>query len=295
MSFRFQSALIGLAATAAFAAAQTSVYDSGGFESPFVAGNLNGQQGFAYSGGLSAGRVQTAVTFGGTAQAAQIRGTSLSTNIGLSGGNFYYQFYGPDAGYQPVASGTPFVQVGFQGNTSGALGTPSDIPFAGVYLEGYTAGGSQQSLTPVMMNLNGGVTVFTTENIGGNNKAVSTADGLLTRENWHGVKVELNFAAQTMRLYLFGSNDPVAFTQDGDGGAMDPLFDVPFRNSFGPTVRIAEIGLIGFHAGDPQPPQNNVYIDDFKVTASLNSFAPVPEPGLLLVGAAGVLWLRRRR
>ncbi len=177
----------------------------------------------------------------------------------------------------------------------------TDIPFAGVYVEGYANsffGPVQQAVTDIFVNVNGGVTVFTDSTTGGSNKAVSTDNNLLPREQWNKVFTELNFTTQTFRVYIQGQSTPLTF-HTASGGT---ITDVPFRNANGPTVQIAELGMLGFYGADPftgQPvqPLNNFFIDDYMVTASASSQAPVPEPGLMLaVGAVGLAgWRAYRR
>jgi hypothetical protein len=271
----------------------------------YAPGTIVGQNSFQAAPGNAAGSIQTATTFAGS-QAFQVTGTALVDNTTFNGGNFWYREYTAGT-LNPVGGGTPFVQVRAQVRTSGSLALATDIPFAGLYLEGFTAGippfipPQQQSITPIMVNLNGGVTVFTNTTTGGTNMAVSTADGLLAREQWHLLHAELNFNTQTFRLYIQGQSTPVQFVTNGSGTAITPITDVPFRNANGATVSIAEIGMIGFFGRDPATgtpvqPLNNFFIDDYTVTATT---APVPEPGwLLLVGFAGTAaaraWRRRR-
>lgn len=295
--------VIGLAALAGPAMGQTTIYNSNGFDTGYATGNIIGQQGFQGEPffGNTAGQIQTTTTASGT-RALQVVGPSLQNNVAFQGGNFWYRSSTFATAYNPVGSGTPFVQVQYQGRTSGAIPLNNDIPFAGVYLEGYTASGVQQAITPVFVNLNGGVTVFTTSAAGGSNKAVSTADGLLPREAWNSLFAELNFTTQTFRVYKQGESTPLTFLSPTLGS----ITDVPFRNSDtgAITTRIAEVGMLGFYSydpfsGTPVQPMNNFFIDDFLVTATATTMAPVPEPGLILaVGAVGVAgWrvYRRRR
>jgi hypothetical protein len=289
----------GLAVTAsAPGSAQTNIFNSNGFDTGYSAGNLNNQQSFLTLGGVSAALVQSTTVFSAN-NAVQIVGPSLVNTQpqGFAGGNFWYQ----TTNYNPVASATPFVQVHHQSRTSGGIATVSDIPFAGVYLEGNSAFG-QQSITPVMVNLNGGITVFTNTATGGTNNAVSTANGLIPREQWHQISAELNFATQTFRVYRNGDPTPLPFVTNGSGAAITPIVDVPFRNTFGTTTSLAEVGLIGFYGfdtgGSPYQPVNSYFVDNFQVTASaVSQFAPVPEPtwGLAAIAAGGLIGLRLRR
>jgi hypothetical protein len=271
------------------ARAQTVIFDSNGFEAPtYTAGAIAGQQNFQALPTPSAGMIQTGTVFAGS-QAFQIVGSQLQSTsaLGYGDANFWYFGFSAASAFNPVARGNPFVHMQFEGRVSGALALNSDIPFAGPYLEGYTASGTQQALTPVLFNVNGGITVFTNTTVGGSNGLISTADGLASREAWHAVDLQLNFTNQTFRVLLDGS--PVTFTQGTFSGT-----DVPFRNTFGTTVSIAELGLQGYYNSAFQPTFNNAYFDNLVVTAS-----PVPEPHALLLvcfGMAGaVVRIRRRR
>jgi hypothetical protein len=290
-----------LAAAAAPAAGQTGPFNSNGFESPTFtitpSSNIVGQQGFQATPANTAASIQTATVFAGT-QALQISGPALVNDTTFAGGNFWYRSSPFATAYNPVGSNTPIVRVEAQTRTSGDLVLATDIPFAGFHLEGYTSLGIQQSITPVMVNLNGGVTVFTNLTVGGPNQSVATADTLLPREQWNQLAVELNFTTQTFRVFVLGQSTPVQFVTNGSGQPITPITDVPFRNSFGSTERVAEVGMVAFYgrdiSGGPVQPLNNFFMDDFVVTAS-----PVPEPGFLVaVGFAGVVagrWYRRRR
>jgi hypothetical protein len=300
-AFRLMAALGLAAALAAPTAGQTTIFNSNGFDTGYTAGNIVGQQGFQGEPSFgTAGTIQTTTTFSG-AQAFQITGANLFNNTTFQGGNFWLRSlpFNGSGSYNPVGAGTPFVQVQYQSRTSGAIVLNNDIPYAGVYLEGYTAFGIQQSITPIYVNQNGGVTVFTDVATGGSNKAVATDNNLLPREQWNKLFAELNFTTQTFRVYIQGQSTPLVFHTASGGN----ITDVPFRNTNGTTTQIAELGMLGFYGADPftgQPvqPGNNFFIDDFMVTASASSQAPVPEPGLVLatgaVGLAGWRVYRRR-
>jgi hypothetical protein len=278
--------------------AQVPVYNSNGFDTGYNTGNLIGQQGFLGEPSNGTAGVIQAQTFQSAGQAFQMAGPNLINNTAFSGGNYWYKSYGFGSGFNPVGSGNAFVQVEYKGRASGSVPLITDIPFAGVYLEGYTNIGLQQSITPIYINLNGGVTVFTNSSTGQNN-AVSTDDNLLAREQWHHLYAELNFTTQKFKVYRFGNTNPLVFHS-----LVGDITEIPFRNTFGATQSLAEIGMLGFYGRDPfnnspVQPLNNFFIDDFRVTASPTSQPPVPEPGLGLaaaaVGLVGLRLYRRRR
>lgn len=293
---------------------QTTVYTTNGFETPtFNAGNLTGQQPVGFQSYQSlpatgAAQVQSTVTAAGS-QAVRIAGIGMQPNDLYTGGNFWWRTYSTGgglfpAGFKPLdgPTPTPYVYASAQYRMSGAIGVgAADIPFAGMHFEGYTAGGAQQMLSPAYLNMNGGITVITNTLDGQGTNAVTTADGIFPREEWHKVTIEYNFLNQKLRVFLDNSAVPLAFTRNGNNiNLPTPLTDVSFRNTNGPTVQIAEIGVVAFYGKDPSglnyQPLNDFYMDDFVVTAQA---APVPEPGLLVaVGFAGVAavgWVRRRR
>jgi hypothetical protein len=279
------------------ARAQVVIYNSNGFEAPgYTAGTITGQTASTVAGPLtfqalptpSAGMIQSGTTFAG-GQAFQIVGSQLvsTSALGYGDGNFWYVGFSAANAFNPVASGNPIVHMQFQGRVSGALALPSDIPFAGPYLEGYTLSGTQQAISPILFNTNGGITVYSNSAVAGSDLSISSADGLASREAWHSVDVQMNFNAQSFRVVLDGT--PVTFSEGAFSG-----IDVPFRNTNGPTVSIAELGMQGYYNASFNPTLNNVYFDNFAVTAQ-----PVPEPSTLaLVGfavAGATVRYRRRR
>jgi hypothetical protein len=327
-------AALGLAAAlAAPAAGQVTIYNSNGFEPPagtgYGPGALTGQHGYQVLGSSAATTVQSGVVFSGT-QAVQINGPSLiDTGSQWGHTNFWWKAYNWDPGQQLVSQlGTPYVQVGFKVWTQNLINPGNDIPLAGVYLEGWKQGSigfpgppfnDQRAISPIMVNGVNGITVFTSQAIGGSTMALRTEDNQLPREQWNELYAEFNFQNQTFRVYRVGQTGPLAFTRDGGGILVDsdpgtpgfqPYIDVPFRNSnLAPghpnynTVSLAEIGILASMGTiDGQSifsPGNNMYIDDFWVTRSGSSLPPpVPEPGFVLaaVGLAGLAgWRLRRR
>lgn len=288
---------------------QVNIYNSNGFDSGFATGNLIGQQSFiGEPTTATAFQIQNG-TFQSSGQAVQITGPNLNNNTGFFGGNFAYQTR-PSTGagvVNPVASGNQFVVASFSIQTPQTLILPTDIPFAGLHMEGYheVFPGvlyTQQALSPVMVGVNGEILVFTDQTTGGPNKALFTDTGLVPRGNvWTKVTTEFNFASQTFRVLV--NDTPVQFKFNGGHGAITPITNVPFRNTNGPTNLIAELGLVAFYGtdpfgggGTPVQPLNNVFIDDLNIVMQTT---PVPEPGTILavaaVGFFGIRTWRRRR
>ncbi len=266
-----------------------TLYDSGGFESPgFGAGVLGsyyqggggGQQSWLTTDfnqllGLPAGLIQNSVVHSG-AQAFHINGPRLFNDPNFGGQTFWYRnFPSAATAFNPVANGTPVVNMKFHEFVTGTALNITDMPLVGVYMEGYTPGGTQAALGSLLLNLNGGVTAIT---VGGN--AVSTADNIYSRNSWHQLDVQFNFESQTYRAYLNGS-----LLTFGGG-----LTDVPFRNTLN---RIAEYGFQASFNQFSGSTTNSAYFDNLVVSATV-----VPEPSSFALGIAavgGIACLRRRR
>ena len=102
------------------------------------------------------------------------------------------------------------------------------------------------------------------------------------------MQATFNFANQTFGVALNGA--VLSFTPAGGGSAVT---SVPFRNTFGNTVSLAEYGFQASFNTSSGITVNNAFFDNYAVTA-----APVPEPSsLLLVGACALAagWRLRRR
>jgi len=295
---------VGLIATSQ-APAQTVIYDSTGFEPPaFTTGALGtfyippatgGQQGWQttdlaqISGAANgAGQIQNAVSFAPGTQSFEIIGQRLVNDTTFSAQTFWFR-NAPAGAINPVGSGTPFVTISTRQQVSGTPPvTTSDMPFVGVYMEGYTAGGTQQALTSVMRNANGGITV-----VGPGGGAFNTSDNIWSPNTFHNLQVTLNFNTsgtnpQTLTVTLDGALQ--SFTPAGGGSAVTT---VPFRNTNGPTTSIAEYGFQASFNTQAGVTSNNAFFDNYVVTA-----AAVPEPASILLlcgGAAAAGWQFRRR
>jgi ligand-binding sensor domain-containing protein len=157
----------------------------------------------------------------------------------------------------------------------------ADIPFAGFHLEGYTAGGDQQMVSPIYMATDGRFMVLTTEGL----EMYSTQ--AFGREQWHSVVADFNFTTQMFRVYV--NNELLNFSGSPD---------VPFRNTFDDTVSIAEIGFEAtWNSVTDTGGLNQFFIDDYLVTRSNVAYAPVPEPAscLAVAGLALVGYRRLRK
>jgi hypothetical protein len=261
------------------AAAQINIYNSGGFES-FNSGTIVGQQGFvAEPVGSTAGQIQSGTTFAGSGSALQIVGSALDPNPGFNAQNFWYRSYGVNT-INPVSLGTPYVQIHSQMRMSGALLTPTDIPFAGMYLEGYYGPFAfmQQSITPIYLSADGLFRVITS---GG---TVLQSSQSFAREQWLDVTAELNFASQSFVVSVNGQ----LLTFNGSP-------TVPFRNTNGTTLSLAETGFIAsYNTFSGGGTLNSLYADDFTVTRSATPLVPVPEPAACLAVAGLAVWGYRR-
>jgi hypothetical protein len=224
------------------------------------------------------GFVQTAVVNGGT-QAFRVSGPALRDDPTLSDQTFWFRGY-PTAGSAFTPSGTaPIVRVTYDQRISDSgLVHTADIPLVGLYMEGFNGSGQQQQVGSVLLNLNAGATAITA---GGT--TLSTPNNVYTRDAWHAVQVDFNFATQTYSTSL----DGVLLSFGG-------VTNLPFRNTNGPTVSIAEFGFQAAFNTFSGSNVNDSYFDNFVVTA-----VAVPEPtSLALAGVVGLgagwRWRRRR-
>lgn len=270
------------------AAAQVLIYDSLGFEAPtYSAGPINNQQLFTFlpspnSGLIHSGTVADGTVFTGT-QSFQIVGAQLvSTGPSFGDANFHYRSY-TNGAINPVLSGNPIVRMSYDGYVQGALAIPSDIPYGGPYLEAYTTGGQTEAISPVLLNLNGGITVFTNTTIGGSDGIIATADGLIPRQTWAHLEAQFDFSTQSFRVLLNGT--PVTFTEGAFSGSV-----LPFRNTFGPALSISEFGFQGYYNANFNPTFNNMYFDN----VSAYAFSAVPEPSSLALCGAAVAGMATR-
>ena len=281
-----------IAVSPAAAQAQISLFNSNGFEPPtfapgvlasYYGGGTGGQQNYLTTDfnqllGSPAGTIQTALVQSGT-QAFRINGSQLFDDTSFGGQTFWYRNYPTAAtAFNPVVSGTPIVRVNYNQYVSSVPLNLNEMPVVGTYMEGYSQVGSAQGIVgQLMLNQNGGVTAMTV-----NGNFVNTANNYYTHDAWHSLQVEFNFASQTYRAFLDGN--PVTF------GAS--LVNVPFRNSNGPTDRIAEYGFQAAFNEATTVTNNNAYFDNYSIVAT-----PVPEPSSLLFGGVALIGLRliRRR
>src|SRR5262245_1745764 len=258
--------------------AQTVIYNSNGFENPpfnqgplasFYLGGTGGQDGWLttdLSGVVTpangAGQVQTANVFAGT-QSLAIIGSRLQNDTTFSAQTCWFRNFPTFAtAFNPVASGNPFVIINTRQFVASTLPT-TEMPFVGVYMEGYTSTGTQQALTSIFRNANGGATV-----LGPGGGAFNTPDGIWSANTYHNVTATLDFANQRFSVQLDGNT--LSLTPAGGGTAVTT---VGFRNSNGPTERIAEYGFQASFNTQSGTNTNNAFFDNYTLSAS-----PVPEP-----------------
>lgn len=261
--------------------AQTTIYNSGGFES-FSLNPLAFQDNWDTTDfsqlilSNPAGVIQSATTFSGT-RAMQVIGNNMFDDSTFSNSTFWFQSL-TSSPFNPVLNGTPVVRTTWRQRLNGTQGNTSQMPFAGVYFEGLTATGQQQTITSVFIDNAERLTAITTA---GNFVSSATLPNIFN--NWQSLQVDLNFTTQRFTVFLNGS--PVS-----------PLINIPFRNTNGPTNRLVEHGFQASTQGVGVPPTNDNYYDDYLVIATA-----VPEPstiamaGLCLLGAAGAWRYQRRK
>ncbi len=271
--------MVGLLLLPISAYAQVTIYNSGGFESyniDTLSPQDNWQTTDINQNSTPAGIVQSALTFSGN-RAVQVIGPNLFNDINFSYSTFWWQDR-TGSPINPVALGTPIVRTTWRQYVTGTTATLGQMPFAGVYFEGFTAGGVQQMITSVLFDNADSITAITT---GGN--GISSAVIPNARNTWLDFRVDLNFSTQ--RFFVYVNNNLV-------------LNNLAFRNTNGATNRLVEFG---FQASAidiiSPPPSNDVYYDDYLVIRT----AAVPEPttialgGLAIVGAAGFWRYRTKR
>jgi hypothetical protein len=260
------------------AVAQTSIYNSGGFEG-FSTGDFSPQDNWMTTdlnqGISSAGIIQSSTTFAGV-RALQVIGPNLVNDIGFSFQTFWFQDRTSNP-FNPVLNGTPIVRTTWRQLITGTTSDLSQMPFVGVYFEGFNAAGVQQQITSVLFDNVDRITAVTTN---GNN--VSSAVIANARNQWLDFQVDLNFSTQRFSVWVNGSL---------------MLNNVNFRNTNGPTNRLVEFGMQA-SAIDliSPPPTNDAFYDNYMIFA----IAAVPEPGTyaliaLVVAAAAAFWHHRRQ
>jgi PEP-CTERM motif len=259
--------------------AQTTIYNSGGFEAYNIdtlspQDNWNTTDGNQF--GTPAGIVQSTTTFAGT-RAVQVIGQNLLNDITFSNQTFWWQDRVATP-INPVAQGTPIIRTTWRQFVTGTTGDLSQMPFVGIYFEGLTAGGTQQSITSIFYDNADRISAITT-----NGNLAFSAVIPNSRNTWLDMRADFNFSTQ--RFSVFANNSLVINNQ-------------LFRNTNGPTNRIVEFG---FQASAidliSPPPTNDAFYDDYLVVG----LAAVPEPttyalgGLTILGALGFWRYRSKR
>ena len=266
---------------------QTTLYSSNGFEAPgYTLGPLVPQQNWQTTdlnqSSSPAGVVQNTQVFEG-AQAFQAIGPNLANDISFSFQTFWYHDNVSLPGilpFNPVASGLPIVRVSWRQYLDGTFNQVGQIPFAGIFLEGLTAGGTQGQITSVLLRNDGRISVVTT---GGATPTtpVDPVNDPLRFNRWLHFEVNLDFSTQRFSVWQDGAHR---------------FNNVAFRNTFGSQNRLVEFGfqVSAIDLISP-PPTNNTFYDNFVVTA-----LAVPEPstmallGVLIAGGVGYRLHTRR-
>jgi hypothetical protein len=258
------------------------IYSSGGFEAYDLAPlSPQGPGGtpswlttdFAQDLGNAAGVVQSNTVFAGN-RAVQIIGPNLLDDIVFSNQTFWWQ----DRTATPITPGSNIVRVTYRQRLNGNQGDTSQMPFAGIFLEGLLASnGNQVAITSVFIDNAERITAITT---GGNSISTPTLPNIFN--NWHELRVDLNFTTNRFSVFL-------------DGVPATPLTNLPFRTGTTPVVnRLVEFGFQASTLGAGIPPTNDTFFDDFLVVG-----VAVPEPttyAMIALTALGAgYWHSRRR
>src|SRR5207302_2421901 len=107
-----------------------------------------------------AGQIQTTNNFAGS-QSFEILGNRVPDDGTFNHNTFWFRSAPAATAFNPVANGTPFVTISTRQNVTGTPPvTVNDLPFVGVYMEGYDSLGNQNTIGSVLRNINGGITVL---------------------------------------------------------------------------------------------------------------------------------------
>jgi hypothetical protein len=261
--------------------AQTTIYSTG-FESPFITGNLSGQQTWTALPASGAGTVVTSTVFAGT-QSVRINGPSLSVaGFGASGTSYWVKTLAPNlaASFKPVAAGQPIVIVDWRQFITGSTNDTSNMPNNGIHIEGYRADGQTQITTQVVADFTDSVSVFD----GASYTAGPVIPGL--RNSWVNITARLDYNTQLLDVLINGNPYLSELPFANYNPALSPAISVGLAESDLIATNGALFGLLQAN--------NQVFFDNLSLTA-----IAVPEPttlALALAGAGGVgYWAWRRR
>lgn len=265
------------------AQAQTTLFNSNGFEPPYTLGNINGQQGWSAQGSTTAGSVVNTTVFQGI-QSMRVNGVQLSSGgLGGSGTSFWVQTLAPNlaSSFKPVAANQPVLIVNWRQFVTGTTNDTINMPYSGIHIEGYRASGQSQMTTQIGVDFTDSIGIF--------DGAVYITGAVIPglRNSWLNLSAHLNYTTQSLELFVNGSSY---------------LADVPFANyipaqSQSDSIGVAETDIFAVSGQlfNGLPPNNTSFFDNFNVTA-----VSVPEPTTVVLSLAGLgllgagVWHRRR-
>ena len=279
---RLAAALSLVALMPVVANAQTSLFNSNGFEPPYALANINNQFGWSAQGSAGAGFVVNTTVNSGT-QSFRINGPSLTGGgLGGSGSSFWVQLLAPNLGasFKPVAAGKPVLIVNWKQFLTGSSGDITTMPFSGIHIEGYRADGQSQMTTEISIDINDSVGIFDGFNV------IPGPSITNLRNNWIDLSASLDYTTQSVSVKVNG---------------LPYLSDIPFANyipaqSQADSIGVAEADIFAVNglifAGAQST--NQAFFDNFNVTA-----VAVPEPAVFVLGGAGIglfgFWYWRRQ
>lgn len=279
---RLTAALLLVALLPVVGSAQTILFNSNGFESPYTLGNINGQQGWSAQGSTGAGSVVNSTVFAGT-QSMRVNGVQLTGNgLGGTGSSFWVQLLAPNlaSSFKPVAAGQPVLIVNWKQFLTGSSGDITTMPFTGIHIEGYRANGQSQMTTEISIDINDSVGIFDGFNV------IPGPQITGLRNSWVDLSATLDYTTQLVSVKVNG---------------LPYLSDIPFANyipaqSQADSIGVAEADIFAVNglifAGAQST--NQAFFDNFNVTA-----VAVPEPAVFVLGGAGIglfgFWYWRRQ
>jgi hypothetical protein len=283
MRFYREFYLAGLG-IALFAVSATAGTLTVGFEAPYTAGNINGQQGWSNTGNYDA-----AVSSGGAFGGSQ----SLRISNGIASGSFGDQTFTPHLAVPAGESTVPGAVDEFLSSWYFKSVTGSLQDGLGISVSADNGAGARMSWVRMQEDSVNGLNLqFADYSRSQENWVYTTLATNIDRSAWHRVDMNIYFVDGP-------SNDVVTVYLDGrlmiTGTTWEDFQTRDPRLGDGGGLGLAPVNSLLFRAGgDPVPATlgKGFYIDDVSLTSQ------TPEPGtvgLLLTGILGLVAVAERR
>lgn len=241
------------------ATAQTTLFNSNGFETGYTAGTLNGQQGWTVDG-TAVYNVQSAFAAGGTGQAVQV-----------SGGATSWAF--PALNYTPQTGELVRIQASLARNTpsspTGSFGYSIDVFDS--FVDRTTRFGLVNNAGAIHAFVTAPFNTTTLDFEAGQPVTNVLITNALPADTFFNFDVFMNYANATLRLFINGVD----------------FGDIPFADPLATDIADAD-----FQVSSAVGATDSGFLDNYIVTV-----VPVPEPGATLGVAAvvGAMVVRRKR